>query len=164
MNSQKGKMIIATSSSIAIIPETRQMNLNLGRFSVSWGSSFIPIYAMSWMTVAMMKNKMIAKCVSSGETPITGKCKQIKAVGNEVRKRRSPWNASKKTSASSLAHKQIRDPWAFTSIKKTHQINFTSIIKKGNPLSFIKFLSQPYHNECNSIQRDEQATINIPLL
>ena len=159
-------MVIATSSSIAIIPETRQMNLNLGRFSVSWGSSFIPMYAMPWTIVAMMKNKTIAKCVSSGETPITRKCKPIKAVRNEVRKRRSPWNASKKTSASSLAHTQIRDPWGFTSIKKkTHKINFTSIIKKGNPFSFIKFLSQPYyHNECNSIQRDEQATINIPLL
>ena len=108
MNSQKSEMVIATSSSIAIIPETRQMNLNLGRFSVSWGSSFIPMYAMPWTIVAMMKNKTIAKCVSSGETPITRKCKPIKAVRNEVRKRRSPWNASKKTSASSLTHTQIR--------------------------------------------------------
>ena len=65
---------------------------------------------MPWTIVAMMKNKMIAKCVSSGETPIIGKCKPIKVVGNEVRKRRSPGNASKKTSASSLAHTQIRDP------------------------------------------------------
>ena len=45
---------------------------------------------MPWTIVAMMKNKMIAKCVSSGETPIIGKCKPIKVVGNEVRKRRSP--------------------------------------------------------------------------
>ena len=31
MNSQKREMIIATSSSIAIIPEIQQMNLNMGR-------------------------------------------------------------------------------------------------------------------------------------
>ena len=31
MNSQKGEMIIVTSSSIVIIPEIKQMNLNMGR-------------------------------------------------------------------------------------------------------------------------------------
>ena len=40
MNSQKGEMIIATSSSIAIIPEIKQMNLNMGR-PASWGCNFI---------------------------------------------------------------------------------------------------------------------------
>ena len=46
MNSQKGETIIATSSSIAIIPEARQMNLNIGRPASGGGCNFISAYAM----------------------------------------------------------------------------------------------------------------------
>ena len=105
-------MIIAKSSSIAIIPETKQMKLNMGRYIASWGRSFISIYAMQWTIVAMKKSKMIAKCVWSGEMPKTWKCKPIKAIGNKARSPRSAWNASMKESASLLAHTQTRNPSA----------------------------------------------------
>ena len=113
-NIQKGDKIIATSSSMAITPETRQMNLNMGRYSAFWGRSFISTYAVPWTIVAMTKGKMIAKCVSSGKTSKAWKCKPIKAIRNEARKTRSPWNTSKKTSASSLAHTQTRNPSTLT--------------------------------------------------
>ena len=102
-------MIIAKSSSIAIIPETKQMKLNMGRYIASWGRSFISIYAMQWTIVAMKKSKMIAKCVWSGEMPKTWKCKPIKAIGNKARSPRSAWNASMKESASLLAHTQNKE-------------------------------------------------------
>ena len=106
-------MIIAKSSSIAIIPETKQMKLNMGRYPASWGRSFISVYAKRWTIVAMKKSKMIAKCVWSGETPKTWKCKPIKVVRNKARSQRSTWNASMKESASLLAHTQTRNPSAF---------------------------------------------------
>ena len=118
------------------------------------------------MIVAMMNSKMIAKWVSSGETPKTWKCRPIKAIGNEVRKTRSPWNASKKTRASSLAHTQTRNPSGLTLLflpnirkSKTRKIHLTS--KKKKRFSFFRFISQTYHNECNSLRRDEQAINNI---
>ena len=138
-NIQKGEKIIATSSSMVIIPETRQMNLNMGRYSAFWGRSFISTYAMPWTIVAMTKGKMIAKCVSSGKTSKAWKCKPIKAIRNEARKTRSPWNASKKTSASSLAHTQTRNPSTLTLF--LYLPNIRKKKRKRNPFSFIRFLS-----------------------
>ena len=122
-------MIIAKSSSIAIIPETKQMNLNMGRYLASWGCSLISIYAMRWTIVAMKKGKMIAKCVWSGETLKTWKCIPIKPVGYKARSPRIAWNASMKKSASLLAHTQTRNPLALILI-------FLPNIGNQNPLNF----------------------------
>ena len=126
-------MIIAKSSSIAIIPETKQMNLNMGRYLASWGCSLISIYAMRWTIVAMKKSKTIAKCVWSGETPKTWKCIPIKVVRSKVRSPRSAWNASMKESASLLAHTQTRNPSALILI-------FLPNIGNQNPLNFHKII------------------------
>ena len=115
------------------------------------------------MIVAMMKSKMRAKCVSSGETPKTWKCKPIKAARNEMRKARRAWNASEKPSASSLAHTQTRNPSTFILLfllnirkSKSHKIHLTNKKrkkkKKKNPFGFIT-----YHNDCNSTRRDDHA-------
>ena len=124
-------MIIAKSSSIAIIPETKQMNLNMGRNPTSWGCSLISIYALWWTLVAMKKSKMIAKCVWSGELSKTWKCIPIKAIGNKARSPRSVWNASMKECASLLAHTQTRNPSALILI-------FLPNTGNQNPLNFHK--------------------------
>ena len=116
----------------------------------------------------MMKSKMRAKCISSGETPKTWKRKPIQAAKNEMRKARSSWNASKKPSASSLAHTQTRNPSAFILLfllnirkSKSRKIHLTNKKRerkkeKKNPFSFIT-----YHNDCNSSRRDDHAINNI---
>ena len=72
---------------------------------------------MIYTIVAIMKSKMIPRCVSSGEMFKAWKCIPIMTPRIELRKIRNTWNASKKATASSLAHTQTKHPLALKSVK-----------------------------------------------
>ena len=87
-------------------PEPRKARRNRGRYSELRGCTLIHANAMLCTTAAMMRSKIFAKCVSTGEDFLVWKCSPTKVASSVMRKTKGWWSAMIEWKPSSLAHTQ----------------------------------------------------------